>query len=289
MTVFATDKKNILKLPKMFTALVTFFEVILVILLSYYASLIIKGTLSETAIIKTNIASSSQTEITNSKDVFSNLTTIDAFFSAEQNRNAQFLVMAPESNLDLKIFGLRTSSNGKGTAILKQQGDVQKLYQVGQNISDTVRLTSVYQDRIEISRNGITETIYLDKERSTQSIQSNRSTSAKENDQALNDQAIHDQKIEKIEKVIAALDLNPFRKNNRINGFVIGAEAEAILLAQVGLEAGDILYEVNGEELISWERIEEISESSNDDGLNIKFERHGEIQTKTISNLILGL
>ena len=264
--------------------MVTVFEIILVVILSYLASSLIKGMMMETAVINTNFENNSQSRTSEKNYDFSNLIMTDAFFGDLQDRNTKSLVTAPESNLDLKIYGLRTRGNGQGTAILKSQGEVQKLYQTGENVSEAVRLTSVYHDRIEISRNGITETIYLDKERSSRSVVSEQSGPLKPNIQAANQE-----KTEKIEEVIAALDLNPFRKNNRISGFVIGEEAEATLLAQMGFETGDVLYEVNGEELISWERITEISENSNDGGLNIKFERHGEIQTLTLSNLILGL
>lgn len=284
MAVFATNKNIVSKLPKIFTSMVTVFEIILVVILSYLASSLIKGMMIETAEINTYVENNSQSNASKKIDNFSNLILTDAFFGAFQDTNTQSLVIAPESTLDLKIYGLRTRGNGQGTAILKPQGEVQKLYQTGENVSDTVRLTSVYHDRIEISRSGSAETIYLDKERSSRSVVSEKSGTLKQNIQVSNQV-----KTEKIEEVIAALDLNPFRKNNRISGFVIGEEAEAIVLIQAGLEAGDILYEVNGEELISWERIAEISENSNNDGLNIKFERHGEIQTLTLSNLILGL
>lgn len=284
MAVLATDKNIVSKLPKIFTSLVTVFEIILVVILSYLASSLIKGMMIETTEINAYVENNSQSNASKKIDNFSNLILTDAFFGALQDPNTQSLVIAPESTLDLKIYGLRTRGNGQGTAILKPQGEVQKLYRTGENVSETVKLTSVYHDRIEISRSGITETIYLDKERSSRSVVSEQSGPLKQNIQAVNQV-----KTEKIEEVIAALDLNPFRKNNRISGFVIGEEAEAIVLVQAGLEAGDILYEVNGEELISWERIAEISENSNNDGLNIKFERHGEIQTLTLSNLILGL
>lgn len=264
--------------------MVTVFEIILVVILSYLASSLIKGMMIETAEINTYVENNSQSIVSNKTEDFSNLILTDAFFGALQDPNTQSLVIAPESTLDLKIYGLRTRGNGKGTAILKSQGEVQKLYQTGENVSETVKLTSVYHDRIEISRSGISETIYLDKERYSRSVVSKQSGPLKQNIEVSNQE-----KTEKIEEVIAALDLNPFRKNNRISGFVIGEDAEATLLAQMGFARGDVLYEVNGEELISWERISEISENSNDGGLNIKFERHGEIQTLTLSNLILGL
>lgn len=281
MTVYATDKNIISKLPKIFTLVVIVFEISLVVLLSYLTASLIKSMMTVSGEINTNVEYNSQDSKSEISDDFSNLILTDAFFGRAQNQSESSLIIAPESNLDIKIYGLRTNGNGQGTAILKPQGEIQRLYQAGEMVSETVRLTSIYHDRIEINRNGITEAIYLDKERSQRSTSMQETMSINQNVQASNQK--------KIEEMIAALDLSPFRKNNRISGFVIGKEAEVILLGQAGLEPGDILYEVNGEELISWERISEISENSNEDGLNIKFERHGEIQSKTLSNLILGL
>lgn len=284
MAVIATDKNIVSKLPKIFTSLVTVFEIILVVILSYLASSLVKGMMIETAEINTYVENNSQSNASKKIDNFSNLILTDAFFGALQDTNTQSLVIAPESTLDLKIYGLRTRGNGQGTAILKPQGEVQKLYQTGENVSDTVRLTSVYHDRIEISRSGSAETIYLDKERSTRSAVLEQSEPLKPNIQVANQE-----KLEKIDLILAALDLDAYRKNKRISGFEVGDDAEQLLLKRSGLEKGDILYEVNGVELLSWERLKEITEYSKSSEFNIKFERHGEIQTLTLSNLILGL
>ena len=278
MAVLSTGNKTITKLPIAFTVIVTVIEVSFVVLLSYLASVVAMNMMSEPGKVSSRVELISQAPPSNVKVDFSNLVSVDAFFGGSQNQNTQTMVIAPESTLDLKVYGLRTSENGQGTAILKPQGEAQKLYRIGENVTDTVRLTSVHHDRIEISRNGQAETIYLDKERSRKLIKTEPQV-----------QVSHKEKTQKIDEIIASLDLNPFRRNNRISGFVVGEGAETVLLAQAGLETGDILHEVNGEELISWERLQEISESANDVGLNIKFERHGDLQTITLSNLMLGL
>ena len=278
MAVLSTGNKTITKLPIAFTVIVTVIEVSFVVLLSYLASVVAMNMMSEPGKVSSRVELISQAPPSNVKVDFSNLVSVDAFFGGSQNQNTQTMVIAPESTLDLKVYGLRTSENGQGTAILKPQGEAQKLYRIGENVTDTVWLTSVHHDRIEISRNGQVETIYLDKERSRKLIKTEPQV-----------QVSHKEKTQKIDEIIASLDLNPFRRNNRISGFVVGEGAETVLLAQAGLETGDILHEVNGEELISWERLQEISESANDVGLNIKFERHGDLQTITLSNLMLGL
>ena len=131
MAVIATDKNIVSKLPKKFTSLVTVFEIILVVILIYLASSLIKGMMIETAEINTYVENNFQSSASKKIDNFSNLILTDAFFGAFQDTNTQSLVIAPESTLDLKIYGLRTRGNGQGTAILKPQGEVQKLYQTG--------------------------------------------------------------------------------------------------------------------------------------------------------------
>ena len=261
----------------MFTVSVSIIEIIFIILLSYFAASVFLEMIKEPFEVSTNIPSSEQTGNPDRIADYSNLLAVDAFFGGNQNLFVQRQTIAPESTLDLKIYGLRTSGNGKGTAILKPQGEAQKLFQVGDNVTDNVRLTSVYHDRIEIRRNGVIETIFLDKERSDRAIVN-----------AVPKQENINQRNAKIDELLTAFDLNAYRKNNRISGFVVGDDAEQLLLTQAGLEKGDILYEVNGEELLSWERLTEVAENSNGNDFNIKFERHGVVQSISLSGLISG-
>ena len=105
MAVFATDKNIVSKLPKIFTSMVTVFEIILVVILSYLAASLIKGMMIETAEINTYVENNSQSNASKKIDNFSNLILTDAFFGALQDPNTQSLVIAPESTLDLKIYG----------------------------------------------------------------------------------------------------------------------------------------------------------------------------------------
>ena len=85
------------------------------------------------------------------------------------------------------------------------------------------------------------------------------------------------------------MDLKPFREGKNIAGFTVGDKAEPSLLILAGLEKGDIISSVNGNELLSWERVKEISEGASGGTLNIQLERDGEMRTLELSQSALGL
>lgn len=150
---------------------------------------------------------------------------------------------APESTLKITLYGVRAGQNGQGSVILKLQGEKQQLARTGDRLSPSIQLVGVYADYIEITRGGRRESVaYSDRKIP---VKTNQQTK-----QATSSKAA--------ETLIPLLDLQPFRRNNRITGFQIGDQAQALVLLSAGLVKGDIIRAVGGEPLISFERINEL-------------------------------
>lgn len=207
------------------------------------------------------------------------LKTVDAFYNKNSVLFEQQTEQLPESTLDIQIFGIRARGKGSGTVILKSQGSVQKLARVGDEIAAGTLLTAIYADRIEFRRNGRLETIYLDKERV------NELSNAQTNEVAHEPSENH---AEAISTFVKSMDLSPYREGRDIIGFNIGDGAEKTLLALAGLEVGDIINSVNGNQLHSWERVSEIADESSSGELDIQLERNGETIRLSLSSTSLG-
>lgn len=210
------------------------------------------------------------------------LRSVDPFFDRSFDVTEESASQLPESTLDLKIYGIRATGNGDGTVILKSQGSKQRLSLVGDEIADNTVLTAIYAGRIEISRNGRLETIYLDSER-TKSLSVNVSDVSR-SQTSLNADFFE---TELIINFIKALELKPYRQDRRISGFVIGDDAKKSLAASAGLEIGDIIQSVNGNRLHSWERVLEIPDGVTGT-IDIQLERRGELLNLALTPSSLG-
>lgn len=201
------------------------------------------------------------------------LTSFDPFFRAVSGPTAVTDSAAPESALKLELYGMRVDGDGKGTAIISNSGEAgQKLVRVGEDISAGVTLAGVYADRIEISRAGVREAIYLKPKGSRASVAAApapRQVAATGSADLLNS--------------LTKLKLEPVRRDGRLIGFRAGEGADTVMLGTFGLERGDILTGVNGSPLTSFERLKELpDEFAGADRITLEIERNGAPVTHSI-------
>ncbi len=94
------------------------------------------------------------------------LTTFDPFHRAIAATSGGAAAHAPETMLSLQLFGIRVGQGGAGgSAIIAGVDNTQNVYFAGQNIMPGVRLEQVLPGRVTIRRNGVTESLSLDKEK----------------------------------------------------------------------------------------------------------------------------
>lgn len=205
------------------------------------------------------------------------LTSFDPFFRAVSGPVAAPDSAAPESALKLELYGMRGDGDGKGTAIVSNSGEAgQKLVRVGEEISVGVTLAGVYADRIEISRAGVREAIYLKPKGSRTATTSTPAPQPAPRKVAATGGASFLTSLTK-------LKLEPVRRDGRLIGFRAGEGADATLLTTFGLERGDILTGVNGSPLTSFERFKELpDEFAGSGSLTLEIERNGAPVTHSI-------
>ena len=165
------------------------------------------------------------------------LTEIDPFHRASLAGGVPTAARAPETMLDLRLYGIRAgTADGRGGAIVATPDNVQGVFYVGQEIMPGVRLEQVLPDRIVIRRNGVSETLSFDRDTVPQAAAAAPPPEAA---------ATAEEPLRRLDVDIRSLaTLLRFTKAER--GLLLEGSADPSVLQQTGLEPGDILLAVNG-------------------------------------------
>lgn len=233
-------------------------------------------------------------QITASQDI---LTSFDPFTRALPDGPADTQTSsAPETRLKLSLFGVRSTSGRKGSAIIKLPTGRQSAFAVGDDILDGVELVSVYPRYVEIRRAGVLESLYLagqkaDKREGALSLITRpsasgnapqpRSATAAEAPspvaQAVVGPSTSSLTRETVADLMRSVNMTPKMEGRRISGWQVSERGALGLLSQFEMQDGDILLEVNGTPLTTAERLQEMREDlANASSLILVFERSGE-------------
>jgi general secretion pathway protein C len=158
---------------------------------------------------------------------------VDPFHRAVVPSAAPAAADAPRTTLDVKLHGVRAGVGaGSGTAIMGTPDGKQDAFRVGQDIMPGVRLENVRADRVLIRRNGVLESVLLDKERAAATIDQSTPTPQPASAPLL---------ARDVMARLARLRVAP-----RPEGGVVIEAGDATLLEAAGLGVGDVLLAVNG-------------------------------------------
>jgi len=169
------------------------------------------------------------------------LTTLDPFHRNAVSGAVAAGERAPETMLNLQLFGIRAGSESNGgSAIIAGADNVQSAYFVGQEIMPGVRLERVSPERVMIRRNGVVESLSLDREKNPEPVKTETTASVPAG------QSLTEQPWRRVSVSAAALFANLKFANQDGGGVTLQPGAAADLLAQAGLKPGDVLVGVNG-------------------------------------------
>lgn len=161
---------------------------------------------------------------------------------------------APETTLNLKLFGLRASTDLiAGSAVLQTPDRVQKNYQVGEEIISGVTLTSVSKDYIVLSQNGRLERLTF--ERGAESFLANVApeTSTQRaripNPNFLARKKAPTAERFKPEDLLSSVTILPVAKDGVVTGYAVTPKYGNVDLSLFGLEPGDIITKIGAADL----------------------------------------
>ena len=188
---------------------------------------------------------------------------------------------APETNLDLQLFGIRSGDGDfPGSAIIRTPDKRQSMFVVGDEIIDGVVLDQGRVDRIIVSRSGVRESLLLVPEGTGTSLRTQK-LAAGAAESVSSDNTVSGRSLS---AYLKSVRLQPRIQYGTINGFYISEVGQTAVLNGTGLMPGDVVLAVNGVRLVSAERITDVlDELRGAQNARIDIERDGSPQSVTLS------
>lgn len=151
---------------------------------------------------------------------------------------------APETSLDLKLFGLRSGAAGgnNGSAIIETPDNVQRVYYIGDEVTKGVVLKVITRDYIVLSQAGRLERLTF--ERQQASVLKSATPSFQNPDSS----AIGANSFSGA-AFLSIISLKRTVKDGQTLGYEVRPKSAAINLNRFGLQAGDILTAIGEEDL----------------------------------------
>lgn len=206
---------------------------------------------------------------------------------------------APETNLNLTLTGLVSSTTeSNGAAIIENNG-AQNTYGIGDKVDGTKAIVKeVIHDRIIIDNGGRFETLMLDGHdfasagktplKTVEPIRPSKVENKNRRNFSKNAAVRLDQERANMAQTLRAspakftdfISIQPFRQQGKIAGYKVNPGREPALFKAAGLKANDVLTEINGLDLTDVQQsMEAMNMLRTADSLQITLSRGGEITT----------
>ena len=204
----------------------------------------------------------------------------DAFF-----RTGGLSSLADVTNADtaqLRLFGVRSGGAGDGSAIIGLADGRQVSVDVGEEVEPGLVLKEVGQDYVTLARGlSVSRLVFSEvpvgapppppPPPGEQVVGPAAPASAPSVPAAVVDPS----------RLMAQASLRPRMQGMAIKGFTVSGSGDQ--LAAAGLQAGDVILSVNGNELTGLDRIAALrGQLANSANAEVRFERAGQVQTTTI-------
>ena len=163
------------------------------------------------------------------------------------------------TSLQLTLYGIRINqASGTGSAIIADQQGVQKSYDVGEEIMSGVTLQEVAFDHVILSRNGSSESLYLDQSVPAETVSGGDTTidtngvvrPAPSPDAPAPAPAPASTQIT-ANDIRSAVSFAPRTDNGQITGLTVSPQGDGAIFRTAGFRGGDIITAVNGQPIRS--------------------------------------
>lgn len=180
----------------------------------------------------------------------------------------------------LRLFALRTDRAG-GSAIIAGEGGPQRSHAVGDEVAPGVVLAEVHTDHAVLNAGGRRSRLSFP----AQGNPGTRSVAAPPQGADLPPPLLPSgtatAPIDPA-RLLAQTGLTPVESGGRVSGYTVVPRGDGAVLRQAGLQAGDVLLSVNGQELTP-ERYAELGDSlAGAATITLTYRRDGQVRTATL-------
>lgn len=163
---------------------------------------------------------------------------------------------APDTRLNLTLHGvLAYNPADSALAMISSGGGQETVYAIGDEIIGNTTLRAVYPDRVIIRRSGKDETLRLPEQVAQLSVvsqpvapESNDQSNGQGSGQALPSSAseLRQQLLQQPTMMADLVALRPYKRNGQQVGYRIQPKRDPQLLAEFGIQPGDVITSING-------------------------------------------
>ncbi|HYW03093.1 MAG TPA: type II secretion system protein GspC [Gammaproteobacteria bacterium] len=171
-----------------------------------------------------------------------------------QNPTGNGPINAPETGLNLKLYGIFTSGRaGRSRAIIARGNQDEKIYGVGDQLPGNAVVTHIYPDRVIIRRNGALEALRLPHANKQDLLhgsaaQGNAGPGPGSSGGAQLAQ-VRNQILSNPDKLANLVRVRPVYRSGKLAGYRVYPGPDGSLFHRLGLHPGDLVKSVNGVDL----------------------------------------
>lgn len=151
-----------------------------------------------------------------------------------------------ESSLPLSLIGVFLPGTDEPYAIIQDdKKNIQDVFSPKESIFGAAKLLTIFQDRVEIDRNGTKEVLIMDSTTASKTVDSGASNE----DEFIVAEDELDKALENLPLLLTQARAVPYFKDGKAVGLRLFAIRTGSLFEKIGLQNGDVLKSVNGNSL----------------------------------------
>ena len=169
--------------------------------------------------------------------------------------------VAPKTTLALVLKGIiMAEPRSRALAIIAKKGKKrgEKLYGIGEKVPGNAVISDIFADRVILRRGGVLETLMLQNKERTNLAKNLKGRKINSSKAIVNlgdgvhwkiDSSYLNKRLGDIASLAKEVGVEVYKENNVQKGYRLVSARGSKLLRDMGLQPGDILYEVNGVQL----------------------------------------
>jgi len=203
-------------------------------------------------------------------------------FGSYQAVAGQNAADAPETRLSLTLLGILAASNERNSrALIGSSDGAEKPYAISDEVIHGVTLQAIFVDRVVLSRDGVLETLRLEKDAP---INGTADPAAPGSGAGSTLNRIRDEILLDPSKAAQYIRIQPANINGQMKGFRIYPGRDRDAFNDLGLRPGDLVTSVNGVQLDDTQKaLQMLGDISKASAVTVTVERGGQSQTLNVN------
>lgn len=196
-----------------------------------------------------------------------------------------------ETRLSLTLKGtVASADNDKAIAIISDSRNEEKIYKVGDTVTQGATLHSVHADRVVLNRSGALEVLKLPREFPQGSAIARRNTTVVSQPASDNSQSIQAVVTENVTKLADVIRPTPYYVSGQMQGYRVYPGRDRKQFAALGLRPGDLIKDIDGAALTNPQQATQIFQSLGEaEQVSVTVERNGQPEVLVLNTNQLNL